>query len=128
MTKIFPLFLVLFVALLVPFFYGYEKTNNEVYYDLSESLPKDMANVVANTKLQEDFDMGATDMLLTDASLDSDDMRAMIKELEQVKGVKTVLGMEAVVGPLVPEEMIPDSIEKILKSDNWELYTDRLRI
>ena len=120
-TKIFPLFLVLFVALLVPFFYGYEKTNNEVYYDLSESLPKDMANVVANTKLQEDFNMGATDMLLTDASLDSDDMRAMIKELEQVKGVKTVLGMEAVVGPLVPEEMIPDSIEKILKSDNWEL-------
>ena len=55
-TKIFPLFLVLFVALLVPVFYGYEKTNNEVYYDLSESLPKDMANVVANTKLQEDFD------------------------------------------------------------------------
>ncbi len=120
-TKIFPLFLVLFVALLVPFFYGYEKTNNEVYYDLSESLPKDMANVVANTKLQEDFNMGATDMLLTDANLDSDDMRAMIRELEQVKGVKTVLGMEAVVGPLVPEEMIPDSIEKILKSDNWEL-------
>lgn len=45
----------------------------------------------------------------------------MTQEMEQVDGVKYVLGMESVVGSLVPEEMLPDSISSVLKSDDWEL-------
>ena len=60
-------------------------------------------------------------MLLVDASLEPKQVKQMTKELEQVDGVKYVLGMESVVGSLVPQDMIPDSIRSILESDNWEL-------
>ncbi|MDI9241426.1 efflux RND transporter permease subunit [Fusibacillus kribbianus] len=120
-TRFFPLFLVLFAALLIPACLGYQKTNDEVYYELSDSLPRDMDNVIANTKLQEKFNVGSTHMLLTDVNLSDGEKREMMKKMEQVDGVKYVLGMESVVGSLVPEEMIPESVDQILKSDHWEL-------
>ncbi len=121
LVKIFPVFLVLFAMLVVPAYYGYSQTNNEVYYDLSRSLPEDMSNVIANTKLKEEFGVGTTQMMLVDSSVSAKDVRAMTEEMEDVDGIKTVLGLESVVGPLVPEEMLPESITSILKSDEWEL-------
>ena len=121
MVKIFPVFLMIFALLIYPAYYGYDKTNDEVYYDMASCLPDDMASVIANTKLSEDFDIASTHMLLVDAKLPSSDMRQMIDEMEQVDGVKYVLGLESVVGSRVPEEMLPESVLEILKSDRWEL-------
>ena len=121
MVKIFPVFLVIFAMLVYPAYYGYDKTNDEVYYDMASCLPDDMASVIANTKLSEDFDIASTHMLLVDAKLPSSDMRQMIDEMEQVDGVKYVLGLESVVGSRVPEEMLPESVLETLKSDRWEL-------
>ena len=121
MVKIFPVFLVIFAMLVYPAYYGYDKTNDEVYYDMASCLPDDMASVIANTKLSEDFDIASTHMLLVDAKLPSSDMRQMIDEMEQVDGVKYVLGLESVVGSRVPEEMLPESVLEILKSGRWEL-------
>lgn len=119
--KIFPVFLVLFVLLVTPAYYGYSKTNDEVYYDMGQCLPEDMDYVIANSKLQEDFDIASTHMLLVDTDTPTKDVREMISEMEDVDGVKYVLSLESVVGSAVPEEILPDSIREILKSDNWEL-------
>ncbi len=120
-TKVFPVFLILFLVLVVPSYWSYKETNNEVYYDLGETLPEDMAYVVANSKLQEDFGVGATHMVLVSTDVPDTDVRAMIHEMENVEGVKYALGLESVVGPLVPEEMLPESVKEVLKSDDWEL-------
>ena len=80
-----------------------------------------MAYVIANSKLSEEFDMASTHMVLVDASTPNKDVRSMIKEMEKVDGVKYVLGMESVVGSLVPEEIIPDDLRSVLESDNWKL-------
>ena len=117
----FPIFLVIFALLIVPASYGYSKTNDEVYYDMGQCLPEDMEYVIANSKLSEEFDIASTHMLLLDADLPTRDVRDMIDQMEQVDGVKYVLGLESVVGPLVPEEILPESIRSILKSDRWEL-------
>ncbi|HIW21944.1 MAG TPA: MMPL family transporter [Candidatus Dorea intestinavium] len=119
--KVFPIFLVIFALLIPPAYYGYKKTNNEVYYDMGESLPKDMEYVIANSKLSEEFDIASTHMVLVDASLPSSEVRSMIHDMEKVDGVKYALGLESVVGSRVPEEIIPDSIKEVLKSDKWEL-------
>ena len=119
--KIFPAFLILFVMIIYPSYYGYSNTNNEVYYDLSKSLPEDMSNVIANTKLKEEFGIGTTHMVLIDSKLPAKQVRKMTEEMENVDGVKYVLGLESVVGSLVPEEILPESVTSILKSDNWEL-------
>lgn len=119
--KIFPVFLIIFVALIPPAYYGYSKTNNEVYYDMGSCLPEDMEYVIANSKLSEEFDIASTHMVLVDASLPAKEVREMTKEMEQVDGVKYVLGLESVVGSRVPEDIIPDSVKDVLKNDKWEL-------
>ena len=120
-TRFFAVFLILFIALLPVSYYGYDKTNDEVYYDMGQCLPEDMEYVIANTKLSEEFDIASTHMVLVDASLSAKDVTAMIDEMEQVEGVKYVLGLESVIGSDVPREMLPESITSILRSDRWEL-------
>lgn len=119
--KVFPVFLVVFALLIPPAYYGYSKTNDEVYYDMGQCLPEDMEYVIANSKLSEDFDIASTHMLLIDANLPSKSVRNMIHEMEAVDGIKYVLSLESVLGPRVPEEILPESITEILKSDKWEL-------
>lgn len=120
-VKIFPLFLVIFVALIPPAYYGYQKTNQEVYYDMGECLPQDMEYVIANSKLKEEFNIASTHMILIDRGTSAKEIHQMTQEMEQVEGVKYVLSLESIVGSRIPEEMIPDSIAGILKSDRWEL-------
>lgn len=119
--KVFPIFLLVFVLLVPPAYYGYRETNNEVYYDMGQCLPEDMEYVIANSKLSDEFDIASTHMVLVDASLPSKSVRKMIDEMEDVDGVKYVLGLESVLGSAVPEEIIPSSIKNILESDKWEL-------
>lgn len=120
-VKTFPVFLIGFLVLIPPAYYGYRATNKEVYYDMGECLPKDMEYVIANSKLQEEFHIASTHMLLVDTKVSPENIRSMIREMEQVEGVKYVLGLESVLGPMVPEELLPESIREILKSDKWEL-------
>ncbi len=121
LVRVFPVFLVIFAILIPPAYYGYSETNDEVYYDMGQCLPDDMEYVIANSKLSEDFDIASTHMVLVSADLPSRDVRSMMDEMEQVDGVKYVLGLESVIGSRVPEEVLPDSIRSILKSDRWEL-------
>ena len=120
-VKIFPAFLVVFALLIPPAYYGYSKTNDEVYYDMGQCLPQDIEYVIANSKLSEDFDIASTHMVLVSADTPTSSVRKMIKEMEQVDGVKYVLGLESVVGSKVPEEILPESITSLLKSNKWEL-------
>lgn len=80
-----------------------------------------MPNVVANKKLENDFGVGTTHMVLSDAKLDSKKGYEMTEELKKVKGVKYVLGLKSLIGSRIPEEMIPKSAVEKLKSDKWEL-------
>ena len=121
LVKIFPVFLVVFVLIIPPAYYGYAKTNDEVYYDLGKCLPDDMEYVIANSKLSEDFDIASTHMLLVNADTPEKSVRGMMDEMEQVDGVKYVLGLESVIGSRVPEEILPESVTGLLKSDKWEL-------
>ncbi len=119
--RVFPIFLLIFALLIPPAYYGYSKTNREVYYDMGECLPQDMEYVIANSRLREEFNIASTHMLLIDTQVPSKAVREMVKEMEQVDGVKYVLGLEAIVGSRVPEEFLPESVTEILKSDKWEL-------
>ena len=121
LLKIAPVLLVVFVLVAVPAWYGYRKTSDEVYYDMGECLPKDMEYVIANSKLTDKFEIASTHMILADASTKEKDVCAMCREMESVKGVKNVLGLETLVGEDIPLEIIPDRMRRILESDRWKL-------
>ncbi len=120
-VKYFVIFLIIFAIVLVPAYMGYDKTNDEVYYDMGECLPEDMAYVIANSKLADEFDVASTHMILLDRGTSPKAIRNMVSEMEQVDGIKYVLSLESIVGSRIPEAVIPDSIVKVMKSDRWEL-------
>lgn len=119
--KRFWVFLILFALLVTPAYYGYSKTNDEVYYDMGQCLPEDLPFVKANEKLSEDFNVSSTLMLLVDADTPAKQVKEMAGEMEKVDGVAYVLGLDSLLGDRVPEEMIPDSVKNTLQSDNWKL-------
>ncbi|MBR5356421.1 MAG: MMPL family transporter, partial [Lachnospiraceae bacterium] len=120
-VKIFPVLIIAFLAILGPAYYGYHSTQNEVYYDMGACLPQDIEVVKANKKLAETFNVASTHMLLTDSKLPEKETREMLKEIESIDGIQKVIGMETVVGPLIPEAMIPSEVTEMLESDNWKL-------
>ena len=120
-VKLFPVFLILFIAVIPPALYGYQQTNNNVYYSLSESLPKDMDFAIANRKLSETFGLSNVHMILSDANLPQDQATEMTNDLKGVAGVKSVLNLEALTGGDIPLEIFPESVVDTLKSNKWEL-------
>jgi len=120
-VKIFPVFLIIFAILVAPSYYGYQNTTNEVYYDMGQCLPEDMEVVQANHKLADTFNVASTHMLLIDKNLPDKEVRAMLKEMEKVDGIDTVLGVETVLGAGVPKEILPEKVTEMLESENWEL-------
>ena len=119
--KRFWIFLILFALLVTPAYYGYSKTNDEVYYDMGQCLPEDLPFVKANEKLSEDFNVSSTLMLLVDADTPAKQVKEMAGEMEKVDGVAYVLGLDSLLGDRIPEEMIPDSVKNTLQSGNWKL-------
>ena len=120
-VKIFPILLVVFVAVAIPAYYGYSNTQKEVYYDMGACLPQDIEVVKADKKLSETFNVASTHMLLTDSKLPEEETRKMLEEMQGIEGVEKVIGMETEIGALVPESIIPDKVRDMLESDNWKL-------
>jgi predicted RND superfamily exporter protein len=118
-TKRYVIYVVAFVILLFPAIYGNNHTG--VYYNLDESLPKDLPSVIANTKLKEDYNMNTTHMILVDSSVAGFDVKKMSQEIEKVDGVKWVLGLDNLVGSGVPTDILPESVTSMLKNDKYQL-------
>lgn len=112
-------FIVLFIVVLIPAIYG--QINTKVYYNLTDTLPKDLNSVIANTKLDEEYHMATTHMLLVDADMKPKEVNAMLKEMGDVDGVSFSMSLDTLIGPSIPREIVPESVTKILKSDKWQL-------
>ncbi len=118
-VKLPAVFIALFALILVPAFYGYQRTG--VYYDMASTLPEDIEYVVSTAKLDEKFDMTNVHMALVDSDMKAKDASAMMKDMEKVDGVNFALGFNSLVGTAVPEEIIPDKLVSALKSENYQL-------
>ena len=118
-TKRFPIFLLIFAVLLVPAVYG--QKNAEVYYDLAGTLPEDLQSFMANQKLDEEFDMNSTHILLADSHMKAKDAEKMLERIDEVDGVKAAIGIDSIIGPSVPKDMIPQSIRDILEDDKYQM-------
>lgn len=111
--------LLLFLIVLVPAIHG--NNNYKIYYNIDQSLPKNIPSNEANEKLKKEFNMSNMHMILLKDGLSAKEKSAMSKEIEKVDGVKWVIGLNSLVGSNVPESMIPNNIKKMLKTDNYEL-------
>ncbi len=118
-TKYHVGFIVAFLLMIFPAVYGNNNVN--VYYNMDQTLPADLPSSQANAKLDEDFSMNAMHMVMLKNDMTAKEKKQMIDEMKSVDGVKWVIGLNSLVGPAVPESMIPKDARKMLKSDNYEL-------
>lgn len=113
------LFITLFFVLLSPAVYG--NFNNKLYYNLDSTMPEDLASVVANTKLEKEYGMNTTHIMLISTEVSPKDTRTLCEEVEKLDGVNMVLGLDSVIGSGIPQAMIPKSITDLLESKDWKL-------
>ena len=113
-------FVLIGILVFIPAFIG--KVNAKVYYNLDESLPKDLPSIVGTNKLKNDYGMTSTNMILIKDSLDNYKVKAMADELEQVDGVSSVIDLEKILGPRVPESFIPKDLLEKIRSGGYELF------
>ncbi|MEY8508490.1 MMPL family transporter [Lachnospiraceae bacterium 42-17] len=118
-TKYYRVYALIFLVLLVPAVYGNNHTG--VYYKLDDSLPGNLPSIEANAKLNKDYNMNTTHVLLMKSGVSSADVSRMIKKIEKVDGVKWALGLNSVVGPGVPLDMLPESAVGMLKTENYQM-------
>ena len=112
-------FIVVFLILLAPAVYG--QIHTSVYYNLTDTLPKDLNSVVANSKLQEEFDMNSSHILLCSEDMPHKDVLKMLEEMEQVDGVTRTIAFDKLIGSSIPEEAVPDRLKNILKEGGWQI-------
>lgn len=118
-VKHYKAFIITFIIVLIPALWGY--THYEVYYDLAGTLPGNLDSVVANDKLDETFAMNSTHIILCDSSLEPKEVNEMMSKIDDVDGVKATLGLDSLVGPTVPREMIPSDIKEVVMDENYQM-------
>ncbi len=118
-TKHNKIFAIVFLILIIPAYIG----NNNVpeYYNVMKSMPDDMDSIVALNTLKEEFGMTTTHFLIIDDSVAGDNVTQMLKEIEDVDGVTSVLGLNSIVGSGIPSSIIPDSVKSILATDGKQM-------
>ncbi|MBR0463913.1 MAG: MMPL family transporter [Clostridia bacterium] len=118
-TKHYKALCVVLVIMIFPAFYGYH--NAGVYYDMSKVMPQDLQSVIANRKLESTFDMATTHLLLVDSDVSQKDVRDMTEEMKRVDGVRSVIGIDSLLGAGIPETILPPKALSLVKGDRYQL-------
>ena len=112
------LFVIIGAIVLLPAVIG--NNNTKVYYNLDESLPKDLPSIVANNKLKSEYNMMSTNIILVRDDLEGYKVAQMIDELKEVNGVTSVVGLEDILGVRIPQRFIPQHLLEKIKSGGYE--------
>ena len=118
-VKHYKVLAVILLIMIIPAFYGYR--NVSVYYDMSKVMPQELPSVIANKKLESTFDMATTHLLLVDSDVPQKDVQNMTDEMEQVDGVKNVIGIDSLLGAGIPESIVPKDVLALVKGDRYQM-------
>ncbi len=127
LTSRYGIYILCFAILLIPALYGYAHTNTS--YDLTKMVVGDGKDIdkemvpfyTANKKLSKDFGINTSYIIIADSSLSAKDGRAMSEEIKDVKGVKSVLGVDGMMGSAIPRNMLPSELNSSLRSDKHQM-------
>ena len=127
LTSRYGIYILCFGLLLAPALYGYAHTNTS--YDLTKMVVGDGKDIdkemvpfyTANKKLSKDFGINTSYIIIADANMSAKDGRSMSEEIKDVKGVKSVLGVDGMLGSAIPRNMLPDELNNSMRSDKHQM-------
>lgn len=127
LTSRYGIYILCFGLLLAPALYGYAHTNTS--YDLTKMVVGDGKDIdkemvpfyTANKKLSKDFGINTSYIIIADANMSAKDGRSMSEEIKDVKGVKSVLGVDGMLGSAIPRNMLPNELNNSMRSDKHQM-------
>ncbi|MCI7066175.1 MAG: efflux RND transporter permease subunit [Butyrivibrio crossotus] len=107
--------LILSVLLLIPAAIGY--FNTKVNYDILYYLPGDIDTMKGQDILLDDFGKGAYAMVVVDG-MNKKNVSELVKKVEKVDHVASVISYSGIVGDGVPSEILPDKFRSYFENDD----------
>ena len=107
--------LILSVLLLIPAAIGY--FNTKVNYDILYYLPGDIDTMKGQDILLDDFGKGAYAMVVVDG-MNKKNGSELVKKVEKVDHVASVISYNGIVGDGVPAEILPDKFRSYFENDD----------
>ncbi len=107
--------LVLSFLLLIPSVIGY--FNTRVNYDILYYLPSDIDTMQGQDILLDDFGKGAYAMVVVDG-MNKSNVSKLVKKVEGVDHVASVISYSGVVGDDVPSEILPDKFRSYFENED----------
>ncbi len=113
-------FALLFLLLLAPS-YLIQK-DIDLYYSMNKALPGYLTSMQGFEKLKNDFDMACTQFIIVDDTIPAAKLMEMESKLENMDGVSSLLAYNSIVGPAIPDDILPDEIMELCKQDGLQLF------
>lgn len=113
-------FALVFLLLLAPS-YLIQK-DIDLYYSMNKALPGYLTSMQGFEKLKNDFDMACTQFVIVDDSIPAAKLMEMEQKLENMDGVSSLLAYNSIVGPAIPDDILPDEIMQLCKQDGLQLF------
>lgn len=107
--------LIFSVLLLIPAAIGY--FNTKVNYDILYYLPGDIDTMKGQDILLDDFGKGAYAMVVVDG-MNKKNVSELVKKVEKVDHVASVISYNGIVGDGVPAEILPDKFRSYFENDD----------
>ncbi len=107
--------LVLSFLLLIPSILGY--FNTRVNYDILYYLPSDIDTMQGQDILLDDFGKGAYAMVVVDG-MNKSNVSKLVKKVEGVDHVASVISYSGIVGDDVPSEILPDKFRSYFENED----------
>ena len=118
-TNHYKILAVIFIVVLIPAIYGY--THDQVYYDLAGTMPDSAYSKQANERLDKEYAMGATHIIIAPSDMSKADSISMIDDIKKVDGVKLAVSLDSILGPTIPDDMVPDEAKEIFKNGDYQM-------
>ncbi len=109
----------IFLLMFVPAFYWQSHTG--IYYNINKSLPSTIQANVGLDKLKSDYGMETNHIVIMKDDIQSNVMKDVIAQFEDLEGVKSVAAYEKIVGSGIPDSYIPDAIKDTFKKDGLQM-------
>ena len=112
-------FALLFLILLVPAYLIQSKL--PLYYSMDKALPADLPSIEGLSHMKEDFNMATTQFVVFDDHLPADTIMDMEKQIRDLDGVALVLAYHQILGPAIPDSILPDEVLALCKQQGMQL-------
>ena len=117
--KHYKLIFVIFLFLLLPAYLS--QSHTKIYYQIDTSIPDDYSYTIAAKALKEDYNMITQEMVLANSKMSDAKLNKMIKDIESIDGISSVLTSNLLQNYGFSKDILPDKIKNIFESKRYKL-------